>query len=71
MIIERECFVVAGKQAPCQIKVYIVSLDCNDSTKGVGWLTGYMRAWWETEGGRRFSQVCFNESLTTADYRLD
>ena len=62
---------VVGKQAHCQIKVYVFGLDLDDGTKGVGWLTDNMRTWWKGEGRTKRIQLCFTETLATADYRLE
>lgn len=62
---------VTEKPAPCQVKVYVMGLDLDDGTKGIGWLTDNMRTWWETEGRTKRLQICFTETLATADYRLE
>ena len=56
--------------ADCDKPVYLVGIDLEDGTEGVGWLSGDMRKWWDTKGNKKYPKVCFVEKPLQAKYTL-
>ncbi len=56
--------------AGCDKPVYLVGVDIDDGTEGIGWLTGDMRKWWNKKGKRKYSQICFVQEPLKAKYTL-
>ncbi len=60
----------ANRPKPCPVAVYLVGVDLNDGTEGIGWMTENMRAWWDQEGRIKHSDVCFTDDITLSAFQL-
>ncbi|KKL47941.1 hypothetical protein LCGC14_2330510 [marine sediment metagenome] len=56
--------------ADCDKPVYLVGIDIEEGTEGIGWLSGSMRKWWNTKGHKKYPKVCFVEKPSEAKYTL-